>query len=96
MTATTELIAEGPALALAALLDIEPPDLEADGLPPLWHWVYLLDHPATADLGPDGHALTGGVVNRPASAGGACSPVAGYGWTGRCGLTNRRRDRAGW
>ena len=65
MTVTTELISEGPALALAALLDIEPPDLEADGLPPLWHWVYLLDHPATADLGPDGHALTGGVVTPP-------------------------------
>ena len=65
MTATTELIAEGPALALAALLDIETPDLEAYGLPPLWHWAYLLDHPASADLGPDGHALTGGVVTPP-------------------------------
>jgi 3-methylfumaryl-CoA hydratase len=34
------------------------PELGA-GLPPLWHWVYLLDRPALADLGPDGHPVRG-------------------------------------
>jgi 3-methylfumaryl-CoA hydratase len=34
------------------------PDLGA-GLPPLWHWVYLLDRPALADLGQDGHPVRG-------------------------------------
>lgn len=51
----TEVLRPEPALALGALLDVPVPDLERDGLPPLWHWLYLLERPAQADLGPDGH-----------------------------------------
>ncbi|WP_435581579.1 FAS1-like dehydratase domain-containing protein [Amycolatopsis thermoflava] len=52
----TELLLPGPALALGALLDVPVPDLDGgEGLPPLWHWLYLLERPAQADLGPDGH-----------------------------------------
>jgi 3-methylfumaryl-CoA hydratase len=42
------------------------PDL-ADGaeLPLLWHWLYLLDRPATADLGPDGHPVRGTIPAPP-------------------------------
>jgi 3-methylfumaryl-CoA hydratase len=56
----TEMLLPGPAQALAALLGVPLPDLEhGAGLPLLWHWVYLLDHPAQADLGPDGHPVRG-------------------------------------
>jgi 3-methylfumaryl-CoA hydratase len=41
------------------LLGVPVPDLERDGLPLLWHWIYLLDRPAQADLGPDGHPVRG-------------------------------------
>ena len=51
-----ELITREPAEALAGLLDI---DMPAGPLPPLWHWVYLLDRPAQAALGPDGHPSSG-------------------------------------
>jgi 3-methylfumaryl-CoA hydratase len=34
-------------------------------LPLLWHWVYLLDRPATADLGPDGHPVRGSIPAPP-------------------------------
>jgi len=54
----TELLVPGPARALGALLDVPVPDLDrGDGLPLLWHWLYLLDRPAQADLGPDGHPV---------------------------------------
>lgn len=45
-----------PGDAFAALLDRDPPGEE---LPPLWHWFHLLDHPAQADLGDDGHPARG-------------------------------------
>src|SRR3954447_23161512 len=48
----TELIQRGPAQALAGLLGVPMPE---DRLPLFWHWVYLLDRPAQADLGRDGH-----------------------------------------
>jgi 3-methylfumaryl-CoA hydratase len=48
----TELITPGPAQGLAGLLGVPVPDRE---LPLLWHWVYLLDRPPQAVLGPDGH-----------------------------------------
>lgn len=51
----TEVLLPGPAEALGALLDVPVPDLDRDGLPLLWHWIYLLDRPAQTDLGPDGH-----------------------------------------
>ncbi len=52
----SEILLPGPAEALGGLLGVPVPDLDKGaGLPLLWHWVYLLDHPAQADLGPDGH-----------------------------------------
>ena len=54
----SELLLSGPAFALSGLLGVPMPDLEhGQGLPLLWHWVYLLDRPAQADLGPDGHPV---------------------------------------
>jgi 3-methylfumaryl-CoA hydratase len=58
----TELLLPQPAHALGALLGVPVPDLaRSEGLPLLWHWVYLLDRPAQADLGPDGHPVRGTV-----------------------------------
>jgi 3-methylfumaryl-CoA hydratase len=49
-----------PAAAFADLIGAEPPRLDpGDPLPPLWHWFYLLDHPAQADIGADGHPVGG-------------------------------------
>jgi 3-methylfumaryl-CoA hydratase len=51
----TEMLLAEPARALGALLGVRVPDLGlGEGLPLLWHWVYLLDRPAQADLGPTG------------------------------------------
>jgi 3-methylfumaryl-CoA hydratase len=56
----TETITAAPAMALAGLLDTEPPVTgTGDPLPPLWHWLYFLDRPAQRELGPDGHPATG-------------------------------------
>jgi len=61
-----ELIGPGPAEALAGLLGVPLPDLAGgDGLPLAWHWFYLLDRPAQADLGPDGHPVRGTVPVPP-------------------------------
>lgn len=54
----TELITPEAAEALAGVLDIDPPGAE-DGLPPLWHWVYLLERRRESELGPDGHPTHG-------------------------------------
>jgi len=62
----TEMLLPGPAVALGALLDVPVPDLDnGAGLPLLWHWIYLLDRPAQADLGPDGHPVRGTVPAPP-------------------------------
>lgn len=53
---TTERIDPAPAAALAALLDVEPPEAS---LPALWHWLHFLERPAQRELGPDGHPLAG-------------------------------------
>ncbi|MFJ7217416.1 MaoC family dehydratase N-terminal domain-containing protein [Amycolatopsis sp. NPDC098790] len=66
MTERTEVLQPEPAVALARLLGVDLPDLETDGLPLLWHWVYLLDRPRQADLGPDGHPVRGGIPAPPA------------------------------
>jgi 3-methylfumaryl-CoA hydratase len=57
---TTARIDAWPAAAFAALLD-QPSPVARDGdpLPPLWHVFHLLDHPAQADLEPDGHPASG-------------------------------------
>ena len=54
----TELVVPEPAEALAGLLDVDPPGAGVE-LPPLWHWIYLLDRRPQRDLGPDGHPRTG-------------------------------------
>jgi 3-methylfumaryl-CoA hydratase len=56
----TEIPQPEPAYALGDLLGVPVPDLaKGEGLPPLWHWAYLLDRPTQADLGPDGHPVRG-------------------------------------
>ncbi|NMN93877.1 FAS1-like dehydratase domain-containing protein [Antrihabitans stalactiti] len=60
----TEVLVPGPAEALAALLDVPLPDI-VEGLPLLWHWIYLLDRPAQRDLGADGHPTHGGIPEPP-------------------------------
>jgi 3-methylfumaryl-CoA hydratase len=91
--ARTETLVPEPARALGALLGVPVPDLERDGLPPLWHWIYLLDRPAQADLGPDGHPLRGTLPAPP-------GPGRRRMWAGgrvrtsgplRCGLPATRR-----
>ena len=62
----TELIGPGPAEALAGLLGVPLPGLAGGaGLPLAWHWLYLLERPAQADLGPDGHPVRGTVPVPP-------------------------------
>lgn len=58
----TEVLGPEPAEALSGLLGVPMP---TDGLPPLWHWIYLLDRPAQADLGVDGHPVRGTVPTPP-------------------------------
>ena len=81
----TETLAVGPADALGGLLEVPVPDLAGGaGLPLLWHWCYLLDRPAQADLGPDGHPVRGCFPRRlrPGCAG--CGPGAECAPAGCC------------
>jgi 3-methylfumaryl-CoA hydratase len=56
----TGLLLPWPAMAFAGLIGAQAPDLEnGEPLPLLWHWLYLLEHPATEDLGEDGHPVRG-------------------------------------
>jgi 3-methylfumaryl-CoA hydratase len=92
----TEMLLPEPARALGALLGVPVPDLaRGAGLPLLWHWVYLLDRPAQADLGPDGHPLRG-------TAAAAAQPGRRRMWAGgqvrssgplRCGEPATKRSR---
>ncbi len=62
----TEMLLPEPAHAIGALLGVRAPDLASgEGLPLLWHWAYLLDRPAQADLGPDGTPLSGTIAAFP-------------------------------
>lgn len=61
----TDHLLPGPAEALGALLEVSLPDLEEEGLPLLWHWLYLLERPATSDLGADGHPVRGTIPAPP-------------------------------
>lgn len=53
----SEVIDSGPAEALAGLLDIDLPSRKS--VPPMWHWIYLLERPRQSALGPDGHPRSG-------------------------------------
>jgi citrate lyase subunit beta / citryl-CoA lyase len=96
LTERTELLVPGPAEALGTLLDIAVPDLDQGAsLPLLWHWVYLLERPAQADLGPDGHPVRGTLPAPP-------GPGRRRMWAGgqvrtsgplRCGEPATRRSR---
>ncbi len=44
----TEVLGPEPTEALANLLGVEVP---SDAIPPLWHWIYLLERRPHADLG---------------------------------------------
>lgn len=46
-----------PVDAFAALLDQPTPP--GDELPPLWHWLFFLEHPRSDELGTDGHLAVG-------------------------------------
>jgi 3-methylfumaryl-CoA hydratase len=52
----TELIIPEPSEALANMLGT---DIPTDQLPPLWHWIHLLEKRPHTDLGPDGHPTFG-------------------------------------
>jgi 3-methylfumaryl-CoA hydratase len=56
---TDDVLCAQRAAQLAATLDLGTAPAEGDPLPLLWHWVYFLDWPRTAELGPDGHPLHG-------------------------------------
>jgi 3-methylfumaryl-CoA hydratase len=97
-TETTETIAAGPAVALSGLLDREPAvTAPGDPIPPLWHWLYFLDRPATSELGPDGHPAAGHFMppipqRRRMYAGGRASYTGGF----HCGdEITRRSELAG-
>src|SRR4051812_11280367 len=61
----SEILGPEPAEALVGLLGVDAPDLERDGLPLLWHWIYLMDRPSQADLGADGHPVRGVILAPP-------------------------------
>jgi 3-methylfumaryl-CoA hydratase len=92
----TEVLQPEPGYALGDLLGVDAPDLaRGAGLPPLWHWVYLLDRPARSDLGPDGHPVRGTLPVPP-------GPGLRRMWAGgrvrtsgplRCGRPATRRSR---
>jgi 3-methylfumaryl-CoA hydratase len=46
--------------AFAGLIGSPPPGVRnGDPLPPMWHWFTLLEHPATSEIGEDGHPADG-------------------------------------
>ena len=52
--------ADAAVAGIRQLLGVPAPDLAGGaGLPPLWHWAYLLERAPLADLGPDGHPVRG-------------------------------------
>jgi 3-methylfumaryl-CoA hydratase len=60
VTQRTETPQPEPGYALGDLLGVPVPDLaKGEGLPPLWHWVYLLDRAPQVGLGLDGHPVRG-------------------------------------
>ncbi len=61
--ASKDVITPAPLRALSAALDRCDPDPALDAVvPPLWHWLYFLQHPRQGELGVDGHAKRGGFL----------------------------------
>lgn len=58
-TTRTEVIAAEPVESLAAMLEVRVPFTAGAPVPPLWHWMFLLDRRLQSDLGPDGHPTSG-------------------------------------
>jgi len=59
--AREERIAEFPAQAAAAMLDLDArPMTRGNPLPPLWHWFYFLPRAARSAIDHDGHPKRGG------------------------------------
>ena len=56
-----DVVTAAPPRMLRATLDL-PPDELADGLPPLWHWLFFLPSARASELGPDGHPRRGGFL----------------------------------
>jgi len=56
---TTAVLTAQRAAELAATLDLDSSHAPGDALPPMWHWVYFTEWPATAELGADGHPRSG-------------------------------------
>lgn len=61
-TCTTDVPVAQRVNQLAATLNLEQEFADGDPLPPLWHWIFFLDWPSTAQLGPDGHPRKGGFL----------------------------------
>lgn len=60
---TSECLTAFPSNALAATLDrSDPPYVVGSALPPLWHWLHFLPLHPMSEIGPDGHANTGGFL----------------------------------
>lgn len=56
-----EIIAEFPAQAAAAMLDLDgEPMTHGKPLPPLWHWFYFLPKASRSQIDHDGHPKRGG------------------------------------
>lgn len=56
-----EIISEFPALAAAAMLDLDGAQMtRGNPLPPLWHWFYFLPMAARSQIDIDGHPKRGG------------------------------------
>ena len=55
-----DFVAPWPAKALIATLDERDPEPGmGDPLPPLWHWLYVLEAAPASRIGPDGHGERG-------------------------------------
>jgi 3-methylfumaryl-CoA hydratase len=55
----TETLAPEPVESLAGVLVLDLEPAATATVPPLWHWLYLLDRRPQRDLGPDGHPSSG-------------------------------------
>lgn len=59
-TSLTRRVDPWQAEAFVGLIGTDPPSLrERDPLPPMWHLFTLLEHPASSEIGADGHPAEG-------------------------------------